>query len=383
MGVSGCTGFYTCDGISVSRETWLVVHGGCHCEETFYGQQVCDCFGYSVSSTVVSAVQKGCNLPCSGGGLTLTGGKSDSDQGGHVLIAGGDSPGSDGPPVYMRGGASTASGKTGGRVGLVSGSSSSGTSGNVDIQSHGGNFAQKSGDIVVKSGESQLGSGNIHIQTGKSGSGGDITLVVGNSTQSDGGNVWVAGGNASAPSKGGGTVSIRSGGGSGGGALVLRAGMSTDDSKRGGNVLIDSGRNTEGGPHGNIVIGPSSPTIMVGPEQNFGTIHTNGLLKTHAVSIGRGENIAQVAAHRSFISATIRPSSISPSQVYSITLGVPGAKVGDVVSASYSKSLNGLMLSAAINSDNECTITLFNPGSGDSSVQLSPGKFRATVWQYN
>ena len=178
-------------------------------------------------------------------------------------------------------------------------------------------------------------------------------------------------------------MSIESGAGSGGGTLVLRAGESTDDTRRGGNVLIDSGRNTKGGPHGNIEIGPSSPTIMVGPKQNSGTIHTNGLLKTHAVSIGRGENIAQVAAHRSFISATVSPSSISPSQVYSITLGVPGAKVGDVVSASYSKSLNGLMLSAAINSDNECTITLFNPGSGDSSVQLSPGNFRATVWQYN
>jgi len=359
------------------------VNAGCQCQETFYGQQVCDCLGHSIPSTVVSAVLKGCNLPCSGGGLSLTGGKSDSDQGGPVIVAGGDSPGSDGAPAYMRGGASTASGRAGGRVGLLSGSSSSGTSGDVDVLSHGGSFTQKSGEIVVKSGASQLASGGIRVETGKSGRGGDISLIVGNSTQSEGGNVRVAGGNANALSKGGGHVSIESGAGSGGGALALHAGKSTDATKPGGNVLIDSGRNTKGGPHGNIDMGPSSPSIVIGPRKNSGIIDTNGLLRTHAVSIGRGANIAQISAHRSFISATISPSSISPSRVYSITLGVPGAKVGDVVSASYSTSLNGLMLSAAINADDECTITLFNPGSGDSSVQLSPGKFRATVWQYN
>ena len=382
MGAS-CTGSYMCDGIAVSSEVWLIVKAGCQCQTTFYGQEICNCLNYPVSSTIVAAVKKGCSLPCSGGGLNLNGGKSDSDQGGHVLISGGDSPGSDGAPVYLRGGAATGAGKEGGSIGLVSGMSSFDRSGSANILTYGGQFTKKSGDLLMATGGSQIESGGIILSVGSSGSASDIILSVGNSTQTDGGHVVIRGGAATAPSKKGGNVDIASGTGNGGGDLKIRAGGSTDAFRPGGDVEISGGYNQKSGRHGNIIAGPTSPRIVMGPSNNSGTIQTHGLLKTHVVSIGGGNDIAHISAHKSFISATVSPGSILPSQIYSITLSVPGTKVGDVVSASYSRSLDGLMMSAAINSDNECTITLFNPGSGDASVTLNPGKIRATVWQYN
>lgn len=75
--------------------------------------------------------------------------------------------------------------------------------------------------------------------------------------------------------------------------------------------------------------------------------------------------------------ATYDPPSIAADGVETTTVTVTGAALGDVVSASFSLSLGGLMMSAEVSAADTVTVTLFNPTG--SAIDLGSGTLTAKV----
>lgn len=187
-----------------------------------------------------------------------------------------------------------ASGTTGSKVEILSGSGTSGNSGDIDI-----NTALSSsgftGSITIGTGDAQggSGSGDITIQTGSgdAGTGGDISILAGGNGNSDSGNVIITagiggGGNAGdvlitagSDSSGsvGGVVTITTGDGtaSAGGDFTVNCG--DGDTDIGGSISLNAGT-TSTNDGGNV-------SLTAGDTPNGSTSSTGG-----NVNISAGNN---------------------------------------------------------------------------------------------
>jgi len=343
------------------------------------------------------AVISGCTHACDGGSVVLRGGATTSGAGGAVHMLGQDSlhgaDNSAGGMVYIRSGASTGSG---GAVHMLSGYSSTASSGLIHIQTGEGLGTATSGKVTLASGDACNGdTGTINLQTGNAevGSSGGISLVVGTGT-GIGGDILVSAGSSSGDTgNAGGSVTIGAGdgansttstGGVGGSVTILAGsgaeGVNAASGAAGGDMTIDTGPGGGSANDGSLYIGLNAYSIEIGKRDHSRSITANGLMSvTTSLQIGGG---AAVRYHHSIVSSEVDPPLLLPTQGWYQDLAFPNILLGDVVVVSFSNSIAHGMVTCSVVGTNTVRILVSNPGTGDLDLDLAPGTFRMSVWQY-
>eukprot|EP00976_Prorocentrum_cordatum_P054024 1089510-Prorocentrum_minimum.AAC.2 len=200
-----------------------------------------------------------------------------------------------------------------------------------------------------------------------------------------------AGGNSSSTVGGaGGAVSITAGAGA--------TGLDDASGGAGGDVTIEGGAGGVGGLSGSISLGLESEAVEIGRRDHSKTVTVNGNVLMHSLQVrthpprrvcefeivphvGSSDD-AQVARHNSVVSSLIDPPEMLPTQTWFQDLAFPDAQLGDIVVASFSKSIGHCLMSATVVDTNTIRVVLFNTGVGDVAFDPEAGYLRISVWQY-
>merc|ERR1712054_683647 len=288
------------------------------------------------------------------GDLYVELGTTDTDMGGEIYMSAGKTV--EATPT-----------STGGRVSLLSGESTTATSGEILFQTHNSGTAGASGAIVmstgaathdsgsvyIASGFADLGSGSVFIGSanasgGRSGSttitggtstsavGGAISLSAGKSTAANGGDVSIASGDGHTTSSfSSGEVTIDTGTGYNSGSMKLRTGSATDSGAGSGNdsgyIGLDTGVATDGSDSGLIRLRTGSAAQASGAiEFLTGSGVTSGQISLHSgaatsgvsglLSLSTGDNDGSGSGAIHIGSGSMTTGTNSPGAV-SITVG--------------------------------------------------------------
>ena len=311
-----------------------------------------------------------------GGAMTLTAGEStvDNKAGGDVTVTAGKGDGATagaGGAVSISAGVGTSD--AGGAVTVTSGVGTATSSGDVTVATADGGTAGVSGAMVLKTGTTTSGnSGSYTVTTGAatSGAGGAIQMTVGSGTSGTGGAMTLTAGDTSAAN-------------AAGGALSISAGSSTTSGGVGGGVTIDAGAAVSGVENGNVTIGASDASaVTIGRTADDARILMNGLAEAYTFKVGRQDYSGVQNKHLMFDSENFTIPDLYPGSVYILDVYTPGSALGDIVQASFTKSLGNAYLTAQVNVDDYVRVAVHNPGYNTVVEQLQQGTFVITCTAY-
>ena len=254
----------------------------------------------------------------------------------------------------------------------TSNSGTTGVSGNMALKT-GTSTVGVSGNMALTTGASTIGAtGSFTVSTGTAagGAGGAISMTVGSGDTGSGGAMTLAAGDSSALNAAGGAVSIT-------------GGSSTTSDGVGGGVSIDAGVAASGVENGNVTIGVTSASaVTIGAAADDKRILLNGLTEAHTLKVGRQDYSGVLNKHLKFDSAQFTPPDLYPGSVYVFDVYAPGAALGDVVQASFSRSLGNAFLTANVNEADKVRLAVHNPGYNTVTEQLEQGSFVVTCTGY-
>ena len=311
-----------------------------------------------------------------GGAMTLTAGESTaaSATGGAVTVTAGKGDGATagaGGAVSISAGVGTSD--AGGAVTVTSGVGTATSSGDVTVATADGGTAGVSGAMVLKTGNAGNGNtGSYTVTTGAatSGAGGAIQMTVGSGTSGTGGAMTLTAGDTSAAN-------------AAGGALSISAGSSTTSGGVGGGVTIDAGAAVSGVENGNVTIGASDASaVTIGRTADDARILMNGLAEAYTFKVGRQDYSGVQNKHLMFDSENFTIPDLYPGSVYIMDVYTPGSALGDIVQASFTKSLGNAYLTAQVNVDDYVRVAVHNPGYNTVVEQPEQGTFVITCAAY-
>jgi hypothetical protein len=311
-----------------------------------------------------------------GGAMTLTAGESTDTTatGGAVTVTAGKGSGTTagaGGGVLITGGVGATA--AGGAVSVTSGVGTATSSGDVTVATAAGGTAGVSGNMLLKTGATTAGNtGSYTVTTGGAvgGVAGDISMTVGTSNGGAGGTMTLTAGSTS-------TVNAI------GGALSITAGSSTTSGGFGGTVSIDAGAAVSGVENGNVTIGVSDASaVTIGRSADDARVLLNGLTEAHTFKVGRQDYSGVLSKHLKFDTVDFTVPDLYPGSVYVFDVYAPGAALGDVVQASFSKSLGNAYLTSNVNAVNSVRVSVHNPGYNAVVERLERGTFYVTCSGY-
>jgi hypothetical protein len=227
--------------------------------------------------------------------------------------------------------------------------------------------------MLLKTGDAGNGNtGSYTVTTGAAtnGAGGAIQMTVGTGTTGTGGAMTFTAGNTSAANAAGGSLSIT-------------AGSSTTSGGVGGGVTIDAGAAVSGVENGNVTIGASDASaVTIGRTADDARILMNGLAEAYTFKVGRQDYSGVQNKHLKFDSENFTIPDLYPGSVYILDVYTPGSALGDIVQASFSKSLGNAYLTAQVNVDDYVRVAVHNPGYNTVVEQLEQGTFVITCASY-
>lgn len=282
---------------------------------------------------------------------------------------------------------------------LLSGYSSTATSGTMYLQTGEGLGTAASGAMALSTGDTCDGvSGALSLRTGDAdvGTSGAISLIVGTGSGT-GGDVLVSAGSSTGEAMTGGAVTVGAGDGGAstvadtaggeGGDITLVAGAGGEGptsalGATGGDLSIDGGTGAGDSANGAVYVGLASGAVELGMRDHSKVITVNGLLSVNELQVGTSDHNTLTGFH-SVLSSAIDPPSLYPSQVWYQDLAFPDVELGDMVLVSFSQTLGTGMLTSSIAGTNTVRIMVFNPGAGGLELDIAEGIFRMSVWQYS
>lgn len=164
-----------------------------------------------------------------------------------------------------------------------------------------------------------------------------------------------------------------------GGDLFLLAGDTTNSTGTGGHVTVDVGTAPASGTAGSVNIGPSASAVNIGDPLGTSDINLYGNLEVDQLTIGTGGTA--ITKHISVVSAAYDPASMATGSQLSLDVMLSGAVVGDIVMAAFTQPLQGMLISANVKAPDTVQVVIVNPGS-NAVVDLAEGMFRISIWQY-
>jgi hypothetical protein len=243
----------------------------------------------------------------------------------------------------------------------------------VTVATADGGSTGVSGAMLLKTGDAGNGNtGSYTVTTGAAtnGAGGAIQMTVGTGTTGTGGAMTLTAGNTSAANAAGGSLSIT-------------AGSSTTSGGVGGGVTIDAGAAVSGVENGNVTIGASDASaVTIGRTADDARILMNGLAEAYTFKVGRQDYSGVQNKHLKFDSENFTIPDLYPGSVYILDVYTPGSALGDIVQASFSKSLGNAYLTAQVNVDDYVRVAVHNPGYNTVVEQLEQGTFVITCASY-
>ena len=309
----------------------------------------------------------------SGGAMTLTAGESTaaSGTGGAVTVTAGQATAGAGGAVSISGGDGASA--LGGAVTVTSGVGTATSSGGVTVATADGGSAGMSGNMVLKTGNADNGNtGSYTVTTGAATNGvaGGINMTVGTGDGGTGGAMTLTAGDTSAAN-------------AAGGSLDITAGSSTTSGGVGGGVTIDAGAAVSGVENGNVTIGASDASaVTIGRTADDARILMNGLAEAYTFKVGRQDYSGVQNKHLMFDSENFTIPDLYPGSVYILDVYTPGSALGDIVQASFSKSLGNAYLTAQVNVDDYVRVAVHNPGYNTVVEQFQQGTFVITCTAY-
>jgi len=95
------------------------------------------------------------------------------------------------------------------------------------------------------------------------------------------------------------------------------------------------------------------------------------------VLVGHQVGLQSFSVGQSYIEVTWDPPSVLSLSVATTTVAVPGAVAQDMVLASFSVALGGLLMFAQVTASNVVTVTIFNPTG--AAINIGSGLLRVIV----
>jgi hypothetical protein len=167
-----------------------------------------------------------------------------------------------------------------------------------------------------------------------------------------------------------------------GGEVRIAAGGSANST--GGTVVIEAGESfTSGVENGNITLGVEHASVVdIGRHSDDARILLNGLVEAYTFKIGRQDYSGVKNKHLKFDTEAFTVPDMYPSSVYTFDVYAPGAALGDITQASFSKSLGNMFLTSQVNEADKVRVSVHNPGYSADVQTLPEGTFIVTCTSY-
>lgn len=119
--------------------------------------------------------------------------------------------------------------------------------------------------------------------------------------------------------------------------------------------------------------------LLAQEDLNIGIGVTSKRNPAGGILVATQVGIHSLAVGQIAVTLVWNPASVGSLAVITTTVTVPGAALGDLVLASFSLDLAGLILSYNVSSTNTVTITLFNPTA--AAIDLASGTVKVLVFK--